>query len=75
VVSARCGFGREQIPGGALAWTNWIAGIVAVYGSLFGVGKLIFGQTLSGVVMLVVAAAAFWWIARGMRETAPATSP
>jgi len=29
VVSERAGFGRESIPGGALAWTNWIAGIVA----------------------------------------------
>ncbi|PYM32857.1 MAG: sodium:proline symporter, partial [Candidatus Rokuibacteriota bacterium] len=28
-VSERLGFGRERIPGGALAWTNWIAGIVA----------------------------------------------
>ena len=27
------------IPGGALAWTNWIAGIVAVYSTLFGIGK------------------------------------
>src|SRR5436305_657928 len=28
-VSERLGFGREPIPGGALARTNWIAGIVA----------------------------------------------
>ena len=47
-VSERTGFGREGIPGGALAWTNWIAGIVAVYSTLFGIGKIIFGQTMAG---------------------------
>jgi hypothetical protein len=35
-VSERLGYGRESIPGGALAWTNWIAGIIAVYATLFG---------------------------------------
>src|SRR3954469_24857188 len=54
-VSTRLGFGRERTPGGALAWTNWLAGIVAVYSSLFGIGKLIFGETMTGVIMLVVA--------------------
>jgi Na+/proline symporter len=67
-VSERLGYGAESIPGGAMQWTNWIAGIVAVYASLFGVGKLIFGQTLTGVIMLVVALFAFLWIARSFRE-------
>jgi Na+/proline symporter len=67
-VSERLGFGREPIPGGALAWTNWIAGIIAVYASLFGIGKLVFGFTGTGLVMLAVAAAAFYWIARAFRE-------
>jgi SSS family solute:Na+ symporter len=66
-VSQRLGFGREPIPGGALAWTNWIAGIVAVYATLFGIGKLIFGYTMNGLVMLAVAAAAFYWISRSFR--------
>ena len=48
-VSERLGYGRESIPGGALAWTNWIAGIVAVYSTLFGLGKLIFGQIGTGL--------------------------
>jgi hypothetical protein len=74
VVSERIGFGRESIPGGALAWTNWIAGIVAVYSSLFGIGKLILGNVLSGLVMLAVAVIAFSWIARSFREE-PATLP
>src|SRR3954462_6259625 len=67
-ISDRLGYGGESIPGGALAWTNWLAGIVAVYASLFGIGKIIFGDTPSGVVMLVIAAAAFAWIAKAFRE-------
>jgi Na+/proline symporter len=66
-VSQRLGYGRERIPGGALAWTNWVAGIIAVYASLFGIGRLVFGETLSGLVMLGVAALAFAWIARSFR--------
>ena len=67
-ISERLGYGGETIPGGALAWTNWLAGIIAVYSSLFGIGKLIFGETMTGVVMLVIAAIAFLWIARAFRE-------
>ena len=67
-ISGKLGYGREPIPGGALAWTNWIAGIVAVYASLFGIGKLIFGEYLAGGIMVVVAALAFGWIAKAFRE-------
>jgi Na+/proline symporter len=67
-VSKQLGYGTEPIPGGALAWTNWIAGIIAVYGTLFGIGKLVFGETVRGLVLLVVALAAFLWIARSFRE-------
>ena len=67
-VSERLGFGRESIPGGALAWTNWIAGIIAVYSTLFGLGKLIFGQLGAGFGLLAIAAAAFAWIARSFRS-------
>jgi Na+/proline symporter len=67
-VSARLGYGRESIPGGALAWTNWIAGIVAVYATLFGIGKLVFGELGLGLGMLAVAVVAFAWIARSFRS-------
>ena len=74
-VSQRLGFGREPIPGGALAWTNWIAGIVAVYATLFGIGKLVFAETGTGIVMLLIAVIAFYWISRSFRgEIPPATS-
>ena len=66
--AAKLGYGGESIPGGALAWTNWLAGLIAVYASLFGIGKLIFGETVTGIVMLIVAALAFAWIARAFRE-------
>jgi SSS family solute:Na+ symporter len=67
-VSERLGYGRESIPGGALAWTNWIAGVIAVYATLFGLGKLVFGQWGTGFVLLLIAAAAFAWIARSFRN-------
>jgi Na+/proline symporter len=67
-IAEKAGFGREGIPGGALAWTNWIAGIVAVYCTLFGIGKMIFGQTAVALTLLAIAAAAFAWIARSFRE-------
>ena len=67
-VSERLGYGRESIPGGALAWTNWIAGIIAVYATLFGLGKLVFGELGAGLGLLAIAAAAFAWIARSFRS-------
>jgi len=67
-VSARLGYGAESIPGGALAWTNWIAGIIAVYATLFGLGKLVFGDFGTGAILLAIAAAAFAWIARSFRS-------
>jgi hypothetical protein len=70
-VSERLGYGRESIPGGALAWTNWLAGIVAVYASLFGIGKIVFGELGAGLVLLVIAVVAFAWIARSFRSELP----
>ncbi|GLC27597.1 sodium:solute symporter family protein [Roseisolibacter agri] len=76
-VSVPAGYGREPIPGGALAWTNWIAGIIAVYATLFGIGKLIFGDLALGLGMLGLAVLAFAWIARSFRtdDTQPAPAP
>src|SRR5262249_21429045 len=71
LVSERLGLGREPIPGGALAWTNWIAGIVAVYATLFGIGKLVFAETGTGIVMLLIALAAFYWLSRSFRGEPP----
>ena len=71
-VSERLGLGREKTPGGALAWTNWVAGVLAVYSSLFGIGKIIFGELAVGLILLLIAVASFAWIARSFRsETGP----
>ena len=67
-ISVPLGYGKEGTPGGALAWTNWLAGVVACYATLFGIGKVVFGYTLSGLVLLAVALAAFVWIARSFRQ-------
>ena len=67
-VSERLGYGREHIPGGALAWTNWIAGIIAVYSSLFGVGRILFGDLTQGAILLGLAGLSFGWIARSLRR-------
>jgi solute:Na+ symporter, SSS family len=67
-VATEAGYGPEPISGGSLNWTNWVAGVVAVYSTLFGMGRIIFGQPLEGAVLLVVAALAFAWIARSLSE-------
>ena len=52
---------------------NWVMGTALVYGSLFGIGKLIFGQWVEGVLMLAAAAVAgyliFWDLSRRGWET------
>ena len=74
-VSRRLGYGREPIPGGALQWTNWIAGVVAVYATLFGIGKVVFGDLVPGLAFLAVAAVSFFWIARSFRGEPPVPGP
>jgi hypothetical protein len=41
---------------------NWIAGCLMVYSSLFGIGKLVFGEWVIGLLLLCVAALAGWFI-------------
>jgi hypothetical protein len=52
--------------GGPLNWTNWVAGVTCVYASLFGVGRILFGDTGSGIGLLLLAVACFTWIARNL---------
>ena len=65
-VSTRLGYGTEPIAAGRHAWFNWVAGVVAVYSSLFGIGKLIFGDIGLGLGLLALAGASFAWIARAL---------
>ncbi len=47
---------------------NWLMGVVLVYGCLFGIGKLVFGQWTQGVLLLALSAVAgyliFWDLSR-----------
>jgi membrane protein implicated in regulation of membrane protease activity len=61
--------------GGPLNWTNWVAGVVSVYASLFGVGQLLFGATTMGIVLLVLAAVCFAWIGRNLRPSREPMGP
>ena len=47
---------------------NWVMGVVLVYGCLFGIGKIVFGEWLAGLVLLAISGAAgyliFWDLSR-----------
>lgn len=74
-ISERLGYGREPIPGGAYAWANWLAGVVAVYATLFGIGKIVFGEIVAGLLLLATAVVAFAWIARSFRADRMTPAP
>jgi SSS family transporter len=66
-VAGRLGFGRDRIPGGALSWVNWVAGVTAVYASVFGVGEFLTGNATLGWVECLIAIGAFLLIQRNLR--------
>jgi Na+/proline symporter len=66
-VAERLGFGGDQIPGGALSWVNWVAGLAAVYSAVFAVGAFVTGLPLQGVLYSGVAITAFLLIQRNLR--------
>ena len=47
---------------------NWVMGVILVYGCLFGIGKLVFGEWIWGIVLLALAGVAgyliFWDLSR-----------
>jgi Na+/proline symporter len=66
-VSVPLGLGADTIPGGALSWVNWIAGVVAVYAGVFCLGAILTGSPLRGAAYAGVAIAAFLLIQRNLR--------
>jgi SSS family solute:Na+ symporter len=74
-VALRLGYPSDQIPGGVLSWINWVAGVVAVYSSLFGLGALLTGRPLAGLVYAIVAVAAFALIQRNLRQEMQTSAP
>jgi len=74
-VASRLGFGDDRIPGGALSWVNWIAGLGAVFSTLAATGELLLGNAATGAVSVAVAAVCLGVVARNLRsETTFATS-
>jgi solute:Na+ symporter, SSS family len=67
-VARRLGLGPEPIAAGALSWVNWVAGVVSVYATLFGAGRLLFGPRLLALPWLAAAVVAFAVIARNLRR-------
>jgi SSS family solute:Na+ symporter len=79
-VAERLGYGDDPIPGGALSWVNWIAGVVTVYTAVFSVGAFVTGTPRRGLLYAAVAVAAFSLIQRNLRAderlaTLPAPEP
>ena len=50
-VSERLGFGDDPIPGGALSWVNWVAGVAAVYCAVVSLGALLTGSLVRGAAV------------------------
>jgi solute:Na+ symporter, SSS family len=59
--------------GGLSNLVCWIAGCVLIYGSLFGIGKIILKDTQAGIGMLLIAAAAGLYIYRDLTRRGWAT--
>jgi solute:Na+ symporter, SSS family len=66
-VAARLGFAGDTIPGGALSWVNWLAGLATVYCALVGLGSLLTGSHLKALLYGAGAVAAFALIQRNLR--------
>lgn len=60
------GIGPGESP--ALDAVAWVAGCGLVYGTLFGIGKLLLGATGAGVAFLILAAACGFVIAESLRR-------
>jgi len=66
-VAATAGFAGQHAEGRlATQFLNWFLGCAMIYGSLFGIGKLIFKEWLSGFVYLLVAVSAGLLISRNL---------
>ncbi|HET6836494.1 MAG TPA: sodium:solute symporter family protein [Gemmatimonadales bacterium] len=69
-VSSRLGFAGDTIPGGALSWVNWVAGLASVYCAVVSLGSLLTGATVKGLLYGAGAIVAFALIQRNLRADA-----
>ena len=66
-IAAEAGLSREHAQGRlSLQFVNWILGCALIYGSLFGIGKLIFKEWAAGSLYLLVAIVAGVLISRNL---------
>lgn len=66
-VAAEAGLAAEHAQGRlSLQLMNWILGVALIYGSLFGIGKLIFKEWMTGFLFLLVAIVAGALISRNL---------
>ena len=66
-VAAQAGHAASHAQGRlSLQFANWILGVALIYGTLFGIGKLIFKEWLAGVLFLLVAIIAGTLITRNL---------
>ncbi|HKG77821.1 MAG TPA: hypothetical protein VKA78_00350, partial [Pyrinomonadaceae bacterium] len=71
---ARAGLSESHAQGRLyLQLVNWILGCALIYGSLFGIGKLIFKEWTLGLVYLLVAIVAGVLISRNLSRGEMAT--
>jgi len=66
-IAAEAGLAESHARGRlSLQFVNWILGVVLIYGSLFGIGKLIFKEWGTGLLYLLVAIVAGALISRNL---------
>jgi len=66
-IAAEAGHAAEHAEGRlSLQIANWILGVALIYGTLFGIGKLIFKEWLAGALFLLVALIAGTLITRNL---------
>ena len=66
-VAERLGFPDDRIPGGALSWVNWVAGLAAVYCAVFALGAALTGSPGRGLLYGALSLASFLLIYRNLR--------
>ena len=66
-IAARADLAESHAQGRlSLQFANWILGCALIYGSLFGIGKLIFKEWLTGLLYLLIAIVAGVLISRNL---------
>ncbi|HYK19345.1 MAG TPA: sodium:solute symporter family protein [Pyrinomonadaceae bacterium] len=76
VIAAEAGLSASHAQGSlSLQFVNWILGCALIYGSLFGIGKLIFKEWATAAIFLAVAIAAGVLISRNLSRGEMAVEP